>query len=93
MRCVKIDLLIMNHSILQVGALVRAHGKGQGQVFSTPLQGHLGHAKQNPSRTLQSDYVQGHMVVRGERAVSDEPGQGQGQVLSHRMCLSISFRK
>ena len=73
MRCVKIDFMIMNYSILQVGALVRAHGQGQGQVFSPLLQGYLAHTKQTPSGTLQSDYVQGHMEVRGERAASYEP--------------------
>jgi hypothetical protein len=35
--------------------------------------GFLAHTKQTPSGTLQSDYVQGHMEVRGERAVSYEP--------------------
>ena len=30
------------------------------------LQGYLAHKKQNPPRTLQQDYISGHMVALGE---------------------------
>ena len=38
------------------------------------LQGYLAHQKQPPPRTLQQDYVWGHMVALGGGGVSYERG-------------------
>ena len=38
------------------------------------LQGYLAHKKQQPPRTLQKDYAQGHMVALRWGAVSYERG-------------------
>ena len=38
------------------------------------LQGYLAHKEHHPPRTLQSDYVEGHMVALGKVGISYERG-------------------